>query len=192
MEAIYFQSPEEFRAWLEEHHEDETEVLVGFYKVKSGKPSMTWAESVDEALCYGWIDGVRKGVDEERYTIRFTPRKPGSIWSDRNIKRVAELTEQGRMRPSGIRAFEARSEEKSRVYAFEQDSVEFSSEYAQRLRANESAWEFFQSRPASYQKAATHWVTSAKREATRERRLTQLIEHSENGRTVPPLTPPGR
>lgn len=184
MEAIYFLSPEEFRAWLEEHHETETEVLVGFYKKNSGKRSMTWSESVDEALSFGWIDGRGKRVDDERFTIRFTPRRPRSVWSDRNIKRVEDLTAQGRMRPAGIRAFESRSEERSRVYSFEQDVVEFSDGYEQTFQRNAKAWEFFQSQAPWYRKAATHWVVSAKREATRERRLAQLIEDSGNGRRI--------
>jgi uncharacterized protein YdeI (YjbR/CyaY-like superfamily) len=188
VEAKYFETPEEFRAWLEEHHEAETELLVGFYKVNSRKKGMSWAEAVDEALSFGWIDGRGKRVDGERYTIRFTPRRPNSVWSDRNIRRVEELTALGRMRPAGLRAFEARKEEKSRVYSFEQESVAFSPEFQERLRANPAAREFFDSQAPWYRKAATHWVMSAKREDTRERRFAELIEDSEQGRTIKLLT----
>jgi uncharacterized protein YdeI (YjbR/CyaY-like superfamily) len=188
VERIFFRTPEDFRSWLAENHERESEILVGFYKTSTGKPSITWSESVDEALCFGWIDGVRRRLDDESYTIRFTPRKPGSIWSDRNIKRVEELTTHGRMQPAGLRAFEARSEERSRIYSFEQDGVAFSPEYEERLREHVAAWEFFQSQAPWYRKAATHWVMSAKREATRESRLKQLIDDSASGRTIRPLT----
>lgn len=188
MEPVYFTTPEAFRGWLEMHHETATEIIVGFYKKKSGVPGITWAEAVDEALCFGWIDSVGRRIDDQRHTVRFTPRKPRSVWSDRNIRRVEDLTAQGRMRPAGLRAFEARSEERSRVYSHEQDNVEFSEEFAQRLKGNDAAWTFFESQPPSYQRAATHWVMSAKRETTRERRLSQLIEDSAAGQTVPPLT----
>src|SRR3954454_4745898 len=120
MEATFFATPAEFRAWLQEHHDSETELLVGFYKKGSGKPSITWPESVDEALCYGWIDGVRRSLGDEAYTIRFTPRKKRSVWSNVNIRRVGELIAEGRMRPAGLAAFEARTGERSGIYSFEQ------------------------------------------------------------------------
>ena len=188
MDAIYFKRPEEFRAWLADHHDQETELVVGFYKKGTGIPSMTWAEAVDEALCYGWIDGRGNRVDEQRYTIRFSPRKPSSIWSDRNIKRVEALTAEGRMQPAGVRAFEARSEERSRVYSFEQDSISLSPAFEQRLKENEAAWHFFRDQAPWYQRAAIHWVMTAKRESTRERRMEQLITDSARNQTIPPLT----
>jgi uncharacterized protein YdeI (YjbR/CyaY-like superfamily) len=190
-EALYFSSPFEWRQWLEAHHAMRTEVIVGFYKKSTGLASMTWAESVDEALCFGWIDGVRRRVDDERYTIRFTPRRPGSTWSRVNIERVQELMEEGHMTPAGLAAFEARTDAKSGIYSHEQDGeIAFEPEQEARFRANEGAWAFFEARPASYRRAATGWVVSAKREVTRERRLAQLIADSEAGQTVKHLTPP--
>jgi len=190
-EAIYFESPDEFRDWLDEHHATSTELLVGFHKKATGKPTMTWPQSVDEALCYGWIDGVRRGVDADRYTIRFTPRKKTSIWSAINIKRVGELIEEGRMRPAGVAAFETRSEDRSRVYSFEQESIEFPTEFDKQFRANEKAWANFQKMPPSYRKPATWWVISAKQKATQVKRLTTLIADSENGLKIKPLRRPG-
>jgi uncharacterized protein YdeI (YjbR/CyaY-like superfamily) len=188
MTAIYFTSPDEFRAWLEANHERESALLVGFHKRDSNVSSMTWAEAVDEALCFGWIDGVRRRVDDDRYTIRFTPRKPGSTWSDRNITRIAALIEQARMHSSGIRAFEARTEDNSRIYSFEQDSVAFDPEHERQFKEHGDAWAYFQQQAPWYQRAAIWWVVSAKRESTRERRLAQLIEDSSNQRTIAPLT----
>jgi uncharacterized protein YdeI (YjbR/CyaY-like superfamily) len=190
---MFFATPEEFRAWLEEHHETERELLVGFHKKGSGKPSITWPEAVEQALCFGWIDGVRRGLDEDSYTIRFTPRKPSSTWSRVNLEKVKELEERGLMRPAGRRAYDARREAKTGVYSYEQrQAAALPAAYEVRLRANAAAWEDWSARPPSYRKAATWWVVSAKREETRERRLAQLIEHSEKGRTVPPLTPPAK
>src|SRR5262249_52161737 len=152
----FFSTPEEFRAWLDEHHADETELWVGFYKKGSGRPSITWPESVDEALCFGWIDGVRKSVDEESYANRFTPRRARSVWSAVNVKRVQELTELGRMRPAGLKAFAERAEERSGVYAYEQrGSAELGAEFEELFRANEAAWTFFRAQPAGYRKTAT-------------------------------------
>jgi uncharacterized protein YdeI (YjbR/CyaY-like superfamily) len=190
MKATFFASPAELQKWFEEHHDKETELLIGYYKKSSGKQGITWAESVNEALCFGWIDGVRKGIDETAYTVRFTPRKPGSIWSATNIKNVEDLTEKGLMQPAGLKAFEARKKEKSAIYSYEQkNSIQFEPSYEKELRANKKAWEFFHSTAPSYQKAAIWWVMGAKREETRLRRLEQLIKDSEQGRTVPPLTP---
>jgi uncharacterized protein YdeI (YjbR/CyaY-like superfamily) len=189
MGAIYFRNAGEFGAWLERHHDSASELLVGYYKKGSGKPSMTWPESVDEALCFGWIDGVRKGIDDERYTIRFTPRKPGSIWSAANIKRAQELVDLGHMRSSGLRAFHARRADRSAIYSYEQrDAAELDEASERTLRRNKKAWRFLQASPPSYRKAAIHWVMTAKKEETRERRLATLIEDSEHGRTVGPLT----
>jgi uncharacterized protein YdeI (YjbR/CyaY-like superfamily) len=193
MEPIFFKSPQEFYDWLEEHHETESEVYVGMYKKHTGKRAMSWSEAVDQALCFGWIDGRANAIDEDRYMQRFTPRRPRSNWSKINIAKVAKLTEAGLMRPAGLRAFEARSEDRTGVYSFEQrDEARLTEDYERRLRANGAAWEYWQARPPSYRKAATFWVMSAKREETRERRLEKLIECSAEGRLVPPLTPPPR
>ena len=188
MDPVFFDDPSAFRAWLEEHHTRETELLVGFWKKGSGRASIDWPESVDEALCFGWIDGVRRSLGEESYTIRFTPRKTGSIWSKRNVERVAALVEEGRMRPAGLAAFEARSEARTGIYSHEREqAAEFSAAQLRAFRANRRAWKFFESQPPSYRRTATHWVVSAKREATRERRLAQLIEDSAAGLRVGPL-----
>jgi uncharacterized protein YdeI (YjbR/CyaY-like superfamily) len=192
MEPTFFATPAEFRAWLEQHHADATELLVGFYKTSSGRPSITWPESVDEALCFGWIDGVRRSIDDVRYTIRFTPRQKRSTWSAVNIKRAKELIEEGRMTPAGLAAFEARADERSAIYAYEQrQSAQLEPEQEQRFRADAEAWAWFERQPRSYRQPAIHWVTSAKRPDTRERRLATLIEDSRAGRRVKPLRPPG-
>ena len=185
----FFSNPAEFRSWLELHHAAEKELWVGYYKKGTGLPSMTWPESVDEALCFGWIDGIRKSIDGERYMIRFTPRKPRSIWSAVNMNRVEELTREGRMKPEGLRAYEARSEERSAVYSFEQKEPAVLTEaYEREFRANEAAWAFFEAQAAWYRKAAIHLVMSAKKEETRRKRLAQLIEDSSAGWTVPSLS----
>ena len=178
---------EEFRAWLEENHETATDLEVVFFKKGSGKPSMTWSESVDEALCFGWIDGVRRSRDDESYTIRFTPRRPGSNWSKINVEKVAKLKEAGLMRPAGLAAFEKRTDAKTGVYSFEREDAALSPEYEARMRANEAATEYFASRPPWYRRTAIHLVMSAKREETRERRLEQLIEESAAGRDIKQL-----
>lgn len=189
MEPTFFAAPEAFRAWLEQHHADAKELLVGFHKVGSGRPSITWPQAVDEALCYGWIDGVRRRVDDTSYTIRFTPRKPRSIWSTVNINRVAELTEQGRVRPAGLAAFEKRVEARSSVYAYEQrDNATLDPADEQQFRANESAWAFFEAQPPSYRRTALWWVISAKKDETRRKRLATLIDDSAHGRTLAQLT----
>jgi uncharacterized protein YdeI (YjbR/CyaY-like superfamily) len=186
-EPIFFNSPEEFYAWLEEHHETESEVYVGFYKTHTGKRAMTWSESVDQALCFGWIDTRANSIDEDRYMQRFTPRKPGSNWSKINVEKVAKLKEAGLMRPAGLAAFERRSEDRTGVYSFERENAALPPEYEERLRANPSAAEYFDARPPWYRRTATHWVVSAKREETRLRRLAQLIEDSAAGLDIKPL-----
>jgi uncharacterized protein YdeI (YjbR/CyaY-like superfamily) len=192
MNPKFFATPGEFRAWLEAHHAEETELLVGFYKRGSGRPSMTWPESVDEALCFGWIDGVRRSIDDERYTIRFSPRQKRSTWSAVNIKRARELTHEGRMTPAGLAAFEARTDDRSAIYSHEQRrAARLEPEQQARFAADDAAWAWFQRQPAWYRRAAIHWVTSAKRAETRERRLAALIADSAAGRTVKPLTRPG-
>jgi uncharacterized protein YdeI (YjbR/CyaY-like superfamily) len=184
----FFKKPGDFRKWLEAHHESETELWVGFYKKDSGKTSITWPQSVDEALCFGWIDGLRKNIDEISYKIRFTPRKERSTWSAVNIKRVGELIEQGLMRPAGLKAFAARQENRSGIYAYEQRSPELPEQYAKKLRKNSAAWKFFQAQPPSYRKVVNWWVISARQEETRLRRLDTLIDDSANGRTIRQFT----
>jgi uncharacterized protein YdeI (YjbR/CyaY-like superfamily) len=185
MDPKFFPTPQAWRQWLEKHHHRHSELLVGFYKKDSGKPSITWPESVDGALCFGWIDGVRRRIDDLRYSIRFTPRKTPSTWSVINIRRVDELARLGLMHPAGIAAFEARQEKRSAIYSFEQESVEFNAVQARRFKANRTAWKFFQSQPQSYRTPATWWVISAKREETREARLVKLIAVSEQGEKLP-------
>jgi uncharacterized protein YdeI (YjbR/CyaY-like superfamily) len=188
---MFFTSPAEFGAWLEANHAQASELWVGFHKKSSGLPSMTWPEAVDEALCFGWIDGVRKSIDETSYANRFTPRKTRSTWSAVNIKRVQELVAQGRMRPAGLKAFAARAEDKSAIYSYEQrDAVELGDAYERQVRDNHAAWDFFQTQPPSYRKAAIWWVVSARKEETRLRRLTALIDDSAAGRRIASLIPP--
>ena len=176
MQPKYFATPLVFRAWLETFHALKDELLVGFYKRDSGKASISWPESVGQALCFGWIDGVRKRIDDERYSIRFTPRRPTSIWSAVNIKRVAELTEQGHMQPAGRAAFERRTEAKSRIYAYENSSATvLSAEYQKKLLDNKRAWAFFQAQAAWYRRTAIHRIMSAKKEETRLKRLDALM-----------------
>jgi uncharacterized protein YdeI (YjbR/CyaY-like superfamily) len=181
MKPKFFPTQEDFRRWLEENHDRETEIIVGYYKVGSGKNRMTWSESVDQALCFGWIDGVRRSLDAESYCIRFTPRKPSSIWSAVNIKKVEELTAKGLMRPAGVAAFAKRKPEKSAVYAYENEHKHFSGDDEKRFKDNEKAWEFFEQQANWYRKRMTSWVLSAKQEATRERRLEKLIAACEKG-----------
>lgn len=184
MEPIFFSSHDEFRKWLEENHETAKELLVGFHKVKSGKPSMNWSESVDQALCFGWIDGVRKSLGEYGYTIRFTPRKPASNWSAINIAKVEELKKKGLMRPAGLAAFAKRVEHKSAIYSYENHPKEFSVEYEKKFKRTKKAWYFFRSQAPSYQRRMIFWVMSAKQETTRISRLERLITESAEGRRV--------
>ena len=167
VKPTFFAKSSDFRKWLQQNHHKKTEFLVGFYKVDSGKPSMTWSESVDQALCFGWIDGVRQSIDKESYQIRFTPRKPTSIWSSINIKKFEELVKLGLMQPAGFASFEHRTEKKSGIYSFEQKVVELSADFIKQFKANKKAWKYFQSLAPSYQKTSAHWVMSAKQETTR-------------------------
>jgi len=178
LKSKFFRTPTDFRAWLEKNHATATELWVGFYKKDSGKPSITWPESVDQALCFGWIDGIRKRIDEISYQIRFTRRRRGSIWSEINIKRSEELVRQKQMRPSGLKAFAARIENKSGIYSYEQRTTELAEPYAQLLKKNEIASNFFEMQPASYRKMICWWIVSAKREETRMARLAKLISES--------------
>lgn len=189
----FFATAEEFRAWLEEHHTTAKEILVGFHKKHTGRASMTWTESVREALCFGWIDGIRRSLGEESYTIRFTPRKPSSIWSARNVRHVEELIDEGRMTSAGLTAFEARKPERTGIYSFEQrHAARLDRKQEEQFRADTQAWAFFRSQPPSYRRTAIYWVVSAKRAETQERRLAKLIEDSRGGRRLAQLTPPGR
>jgi uncharacterized protein YdeI (YjbR/CyaY-like superfamily) len=191
MEPTFFATPADFRAWLERHHESDGELIVGFHKRGSGRPSITWAEAVDQALCFGWIDGVRRRIDDTSYSIRFTPRKARSTWSAVNIKRMKELVDQGLAAPAGRAAFERRTDDRSATYSYEQRrTAELEPDQDRRLRADQRANAFFEAQPPSYRRAAIHWVTSAKKPETRERRLQQLIECSAAGEAVPPLRPP--
>lgn len=181
MDPLFFPTPADFRAWFAEHHESATELWVGFHKKGTGRASITWPESVDQALCFGWIDGIRKSLDADSYVIRFTPRKKDSHWSNVNTKRIGELVEQGLVTEAGLRAFELRSEANSGRASFEQDDVELPEEYVALFQANPAAWAFFSSEPPGYRKAATWWVISAKREETRRKRLATLVEDSADG-----------
>jgi uncharacterized protein YdeI (YjbR/CyaY-like superfamily) len=180
----FFQTPGDFRTWLEKNHATATEVWVGFYKKDSGKPSITWPESVDQALCFGWIDGIRKRVDEISYQIRFTPRRRGSVWSAINIKRARELARQKQMRPAGFAAFADRIENKSGIYSYEQRSTELSQPYAKLLKKNKTASSFFGKQPPSYRKMIGWWIVSAKKEQTRMARLSKLISESAKGKRL--------
>jgi uncharacterized protein YdeI (YjbR/CyaY-like superfamily) len=193
MKSLYFATPEDWRRWLAGHHATTDELWVGLHKKGSGRPSITWPEAVDGALCYGWIDGVRRSVDESRYTIRFTPRRPGSAWSAVNLKRVAQLTRKGLMAPAGIEVFQNRRKDRSGLYSFEQRrTVKLTGEYLRRLRAAAAAWRFFKDQAPWYQRTASFWVISAKREETRLKRLATLIDDSAAGRVLGPLKRPKR
>src|SRR5438552_6833915 len=186
----FFPMPSDFRAWFETNHDKFRELLVGFYKKDSGKSSITWPESVQVALCFGWIDGVRKSLGETSYMIRFTPRKPTSIWSAINIKFVQELTRKGLMHPAGLKAFAARTAKKSAICSYEQrKTAQFTREQAKQFRANKAAWEFFCSQPPWYQRVCTYWVITAKKDETRLKRLSTLIENSRNRRSMRQLEP---
>ena len=185
MRPTFFETPVEFRAWLAAHHQTARELWVGFYKKGSGRPGITWPESVDEALCFGWIDGVRKSIDEASYMIRFTPRAARSTWSAVNIRRVAELTAQGRMELAGLQAFEKRTESKSRIYAYEQGKEAGLDEASEReFCRHPKAWKFFQAQPPWYRRTASWWVMSAKKDETRQKRLATLIADSEGRRSI--------
>ena len=189
MEPHFFATPTAFRKWLEKNHDKATELLVGFYKKDSGKPSITWPESVDQALCFGWIDGVRRRIDDVSYSIRFTPRKQISNWSAINIARVAELTELGLMRTAGLHTFEQRREDKSVIYSYENAVRTLDPADEKKFRANRKAWQFFNAQPPSYRRVSIYWITSAKKEETRVRRLSHLIERSASGTRIDLLNP---
>jgi len=183
MNPTFFATPEAFRAWLERHHSTAEELQVGFHKKDSGTQSVTWPEAVDQALCFGWIDGVRRRIDDARYAIRFTPRRRGSTWSAVNIRRVAALEAQGRMRPAGRKAFAQRSAAKSRTYSYERrDSAKLDAALRKTFMADPKAWAFFLAQAPFYQRKVIHWVVTAKKKATRVKRLHQLIDAFSSGR----------
>lgn len=184
MTPRFFKTPSAFRKWLAANNAKAKELWVGFYKKDSGQPSITWPESVDEALCFGWIDGVRKTIDDESYMIRFSPRKPESIWSAVNIRNIERLAAEKRMQPAGIKAFAARKENRSGIYAYEQRPAELVEPYASQFRRNKAAWKFFQAQPPYYRKTLTWYILSAKQEETRLKRLAILIEASEKGQRL--------
>lgn len=178
MAATFFATQADFRRWLKSNHKKETELVVGYYKVGSKKPSMTWSQSVDQALCFGWIDGVRNSIDAESYCIRFTPRRSTSIWSAINIKKVEDLIKAGQMTPSGQQAFDLRKEEKSGIYSHEKAPVNLSPDFEKQFKKNKLAWKFFNEQTPSYKKVMIHWITSAKQEKTKLVRLEKAIEIS--------------
>ena len=186
-DITYFATPAEWRKWLAKHHLKASELWVGFYKKDSGKRSITWPESVDEALCVGWIDGIRKSLDEESYVIRFTPRKRKSVWSNVNVLRVQVLTAEQRMLAAGIAAFEARTPERSGIYAFERETAELSAAEIRAFKKQKTAWKFFAAQPPYYRRVMNWYVISAKRQETRDRRLLHLIEASAIGRRLEAL-----
>lgn len=192
MEVTFYKSPPELHEWLEENHDSAKEVWIGFYKKGSGEAGITYAEALDEALCFGWIDGIRKRIDDSRFTIRFTPRKARSIWSAVNIKRVGELSELGLMQPSGLKTFNERDPGRSKLYAYEEKTRELDGAYEAQFRANEEAWRFFQAQAPWYRRSANWWVMSAKKEETRLKRLAALIVESEKGQWLPGYARPGK
>lgn len=179
MDPLFFSNTAEFRKWLEENHQSASEVLVGYYKVKTGKPSMNWSDSVDEALCFGWIDGIRRSIDENSYYNRFTPRRPNSNWSRVNIAKVERLTAEGRMHPSGLAVFNSKKEEHCEIYSYENQPENLSEEQEAIFKQHPVAWDFFSSQAPSYKKMAVRWIRSAKQQATKESRLAKLIHASE-------------
>lgn len=184
MQPVFFKTTEVFRKWLAKHHATEKELWVGYYKVHTGKKSMTWSESVDVALCFGWIDGIRRSIDEESYTNRFTPRNPKSNWSEVNLKKVARLIKAGLMQPAGLAAFEQRSKERSGQYSYENKPEKLPIKYSRIFRANKVAWNFFGSQSSSYQRTIMYWILSAKKEETQLSRLQKVIKASESGKKL--------
>ncbi len=187
MKPKYFKTPDDFRTWLDKNHDKIDELWVGYYKKATGKPSITWPESVDQALCYGWIDGLRKSVDDESYVIRFTPRKPTSHWSAVNLKKVDELIKQNLMQPSGLEIYNKRDKSKSAKASYEQEEIKLDKKFEDEIKKNKKAWDYFQKIPPFYKKQTIHWVMSAKKEETRNRRLNTLIESSAKQEKIPPL-----
>lgn len=184
MTPTFFADQNDFRKWLEKNHQDQKELLVGFYKVSSKKPSMSWSESVDQALCFGWIDGVRRSIDDESYSIRFTPRKTSSIWSAINIQKMEDLANAGLMMDAGLKAFSFRTENKSKIYSHEKEPVPLLEVYEIQFKSNKTAWDFFEKQAPSYKKVMIHWIMGAKQEKTRLSRLEKTIIESEKQKRV--------
>jgi uncharacterized protein YdeI (YjbR/CyaY-like superfamily) len=178
MNPVFFQNQNEFRKWLEKNHNKKSEVIVGYYKSGTGKPSMTWSQSVDQAICFGWIDGIRRSIDEEKYCIRF-PRKLTSIWSNVNIKKVEELKKKGLMKEPGLEVYNNRKESKSGIYSFENQITKLHDNFEEIFKANINAWDFFTKQAPSYKKTKIHWIMSARQETTKITRLNKLISASE-------------
>lgn len=188
MKPRFFRTPADFRRWLEKNHEKAEELWVGFHKKVTGKPSLTWPGSVDEALCFGWIDGIRKSLNAESYVIRFTPRRPGSIWSAVNLRKAEQLIASNRMGPAGLRAHSGRDPKRAQLYSFEQRKTDkLGPDEEKQLRKNPRAWKFFAAQPPGYRHTAVFWIHSAKQEETRARRLKTLIEDSSAGLRIKPL-----
>ncbi len=181
MKPTFFSTPSALRKWLEKNHTSKKEIIVGYYKVGSGKANMSWSESVDQALCFGWIDGVRRTIDDESYCIRFTPRKSTSIWSAVNIKKIKELSEKGLMHKAGLEAFAKRTESKSKIYSHEKPADALSDVYEKKLKANRKAWKYFQTLAPGYKKLSIHWIMGAKQEKTQLIRLQTIIDQSAAG-----------
>ena len=186
-DVTFFESASDLRRWLEAHHDSSDELWIGFHRAASGRPSVTYKQAVDEALCFGWIDGVRYRLDDTSFAQRYTPRRKGSSWSSVNVRRATELIEEGRMRPAGKAAFEARTAEKTAIYSYEREHATFEPHQLERFRADEAAWAFFEAQPPSYRRTVTYWVTSAKRPDTRERRFGRLLEASRAARRTAEL-----
>lgn len=192
MKPIFFATQAELRRWFSKNHKTAKELLLGYYKVGSGKPSVTWPQTVDEALCFGWIDGVRKSIDGESYTIRFTPRRARSIWSAVNIKRAGELKELGLMKPAGLKTFEQRDPKRAQLYSSEQRTVAWPPTLEKQFKQNKPAWAFFSEQPPGYRKTISWWVISAKKEETQQKRLARLIEMSAAGKRIDLMAPFGK
>jgi uncharacterized protein YdeI (YjbR/CyaY-like superfamily) len=184
----FFRTSAAFRKWLEKNHDRTPELLIGFHRVDSGRGGLTYREALDEALCFGWIDGVRKRHDADSYTIRFTPRKPDSIWSVVNTTRINELIKLDRVHPAGMKVLQQRDEKKSKLYSYEVGNCKFAAAYEKLFRASPTAWEFYQAQAQWYRRVSCYWVMSAKREETRLRRLATLISDSASGRRIKQLT----
>jgi uncharacterized protein YdeI (YjbR/CyaY-like superfamily) len=184
MKPVFFQSQKEFREWLKKHHSTEEELIAGYYKRKTGKPSMTWSESVDQAICFGWIDGVRRNIDEDTYCIRFTPRRTGSNWSKINIRKVEELQKAGLMTPAGLEIFDKRKDKTGDRYSYENLPGSLSPEMERIFRKNKAAWTFFEKQPPSYKRVRIYWINSAKQEETKLNRLKKIITFSEQGKRL--------
>jgi uncharacterized protein YdeI (YjbR/CyaY-like superfamily) len=186
-DVTFFASIRELRDWFDANHQTADELWLGYHKKRSGRPTITWSDAVDEALCVGWIDSVRYSLDDDRSAQRFTPRRPGSVWSAINVRKVGELTAQGRMRPAGLAAFEARDPGRTAIYSYEQAEVPLDADETALIRADAAAWNDWQRRPPSYRRIVTHWIVSAKKPETRARRLEALIEASAAGEPVGPM-----